>query len=138
MPAAAEVAPEEEGPTSFRVYTPAELRHAPLRTSRPPPDFRSAPPPSSPPSLLTWLGAGVALGLLLLTVVVVAMTIGEIPAGVASARLMVVAQDPAPEVPTVVAMAPSIKSLDIPDETPQPKPRAKRKRAKIVLPDNPF
>ena len=137
MPAQAEVDPEEEeGPTSFRVYTPAELRNAPLRTSRPP--APPVAPASGPPSLLVWLAAGMGIGLLLLTVGVVVMTIGELSPRAASARLMMVPQEPSPEVPTVVAMAPSIKTLNLPDETPQPKPRAKAKRGRIALPDNPF
>lgn len=139
MPAPAEVDPEAEGPASFRVYTPAELRHAPLRMSRVAFERHSAPPPASSPALLTWLGAGVALGVLLLTLGVVALTVGE-GGGYAGVRLRtMMAAEPTPEVaPVAVAMVPAIKSLDLPDEAPPPKPRPKAKKARIVLPANPF
>jgi hypothetical protein len=72
---------------SFRVYTPAEIRSAPLRpSSRPRParglgeelkDGLSQAEAAGPRALLKWLGVGVAIGTLLLTAFVLLLNLTD-------------------------------------------------------------
>lgn len=147
MPAASEVECDIDPPQSFRVYTPAELRAVPLRSSSRPSELR--PPPAAGANtvvtgLLQWLGMGMALGLVLVTATVVYLHLHDDLRGRATgARIMsMVAPARAPEASASPTPAPSATEasaptdFELPDDA-QPAKRPKKK-AKLAVRDNPF
>lgn len=146
LPAAAECSDGEGGPTSFRVYSPDELRAAPLRPSNQPSSRRGRVDPlgdgAAPQrTLLQWLGIGVAIGTLGLTAAALLVALTDDTRGrqARSAVMSVVA--PAPAAPalavetsmTPAAEAPPEVDFEIPDD-PQPAPVAKKPRAASAEP----
>ncbi len=125
-------------PVSFRVYTPDEMRSAPLRPSnRPAPprklgdglkDELASAEAAGPRALLKWLGIGVAIGSLLLTAFVLLLNLTDDtrvavkPTATRSTMTVPDRVTPSFHVPTI----PTVTSVDndrgtdfeIPDDTP--------------------
>jgi hypothetical protein len=146
MPVPVEAEADPSAPASFRVYTPAELRNVSLRSSRPSAgQVEGKSVATVPRSLLHWLAMGMAFGLLLVTVGVVALMSSDVPRSgtrTAGARLrqLVTPADPTPAEGDAAGAAPAEAALyfELPDDAPQPKARAKAKKSKLAVRAVPF
>jgi hypothetical protein len=119
-------------PASYRVYSPAELRSAPLRQA-----YRGAPAKSfgddvgqlgsvAPSTILRWVGLGAAIGTLVLTAFVLVLNLTDDPRAAsltASARSTLTTKASTPSSPVLTAPAsvavdaPLANDFELPDDT---------------------
>ncbi len=145
-----EASPDVEGPASFRVYSPDEVRSIPLRPSHAPSSRRGhveAPvAESNPRTLARWLGIGMAIGTLGLTAVALLVALTDEPHArhAGSAIMSMVAPAPVltaePAAPAAEAQPTNDFELpdDGPSDAPRAKTRAKTKKARLAVRDVPF